>query len=204
MKHPAYANATIVKRTFEKGLKVYGEEQTMAYWESKKEDYMNHYQQNLGKVESELNSSVLKNLSEKWKTQTFAIAKDDPLKTLNFLHQFKEKELVRQEKAAAAAQAEAQKEHIQGLYRKYWNIQAMIKDYPSAKPHYHDALEGLAKEIYQDKSFMKALKISDARDARDIETFARGKEYEQEQEQERLQEKEHSHSLDRGRGGYSL
>ncbi|MBS0271185.1 MAG: AAA family ATPase [Proteobacteria bacterium] len=198
MKHPAYANATIVKRAFEKGLKVYGEAQAIAYWESKKEDYMNVYQQNLGKVEIELNSPVLKNFSEKWKAQAFEPAKDDPLKALNFLHQFKEKELVRQEKASAAAQAEAQKEHIAGLYRKYWNTQEMIKDHPSVHSHYHGYLEGLAKEIYLDKSFMKALKISDAKDARDIESFARGKEYQQKQEQE------HIHSLDRGRGGISL
>jgi len=50
------------------------------------------------------------------------------------------------------------------------------------------------KEIYLDKSFIKAFKISDEKDARDIESLIRGKEYQQLQE--------HIGSL--GRGGLSL
>ena len=69
MKHPAFAEAAVVKLAFEKGLKIYGEEQAITYWESKKDPYVQQYQQHLAKVETELNSPLLTHLTDKWKDQ---------------------------------------------------------------------------------------------------------------------------------------
>ena len=96
-----------------------------------------------------------------------------------------------------AAYERAKQDHIQGVYQKFWQTEKMIEGHPSVRPHYKDYLEGLAKEMFQDKVFMNALKYSDANDARHIEHMAQGQKL-----QEQHQEKEHIRSLDRG--GYSL
>jgi hypothetical protein len=78
MKHPAFNNATIVKEAFKKGLKAHGEEQAIAYWNQRKEDFLKPYSQNLAKVERELISPLLNRFTIQWKDQTHTFAQQDP------------------------------------------------------------------------------------------------------------------------------
>ncbi len=104
----------------------------------------------------------------------------------------------------ATQKQQAKQDHIQGIYRQYWQTEKMLEGHPSVRSHYKDYLEGLAKEMFQDKTFMENLKIIDAKDARAIEHLAAGKKQEKVriQEQERIQEQ--THSMTRDRGGLSL
>jgi len=180
-----------------------GEEQAIAYWESRKEGYMQHYQQNLAKVDTELNSTLLNNLTDKWKDQAREVAKQDPIKVLDLINELKDKELERQEisrvELKASQEQQAKREHIEGIHLQFKEIQKTLKEYPTAYSAFKDHLKELACEMTRDKTFMEALKLSDAKEAKLIEHIAQDKKL---QEQERTQE--HIRSLDRGRGGLSL
>src|ERR1700722_13269183 len=92
MNHPAFttSHATVVKKAFEKGLKAYGEEKAIVYWEGSKDTLLEPYRQNLAKVENELASSAFASRMEKWKNHARDLAKQDPLKVLESFQKLKE------------------------------------------------------------------------------------------------------------------
>jgi hypothetical protein len=105
MKHPAFNHATIVKEAFEKGLKAQGEEQAIAYWNQRKEDFLQPYHQNLAKVETELTSPFLNRFTIQWKDQAHTLAQQDPERVLNVLTKVKIKEAERYERLVAEEKA---------------------------------------------------------------------------------------------------
>jgi hypothetical protein len=201
MKQPAFDTATIVKRAFEKGLQAYGQEQAIAYWDSKKDAYIQHHQQNIRKVEIELHSPLLNNLTDKWKGQARGFAQKDPLKVLGLLDKLKDSEMDRREKIAdearAAQEQQAKREHINGVYQRYKELHHRVKD--RSEDSLNPDLKKCAHELMKDKPFMENLKVSDAKEAMLIEQLALSKQL---QEEKRIQQ--HIQSLSRDRGGMSL
>jgi hypothetical protein len=197
MKHPAFDNATVVKRAFEKGLQAYGQEQAIEYWDSKKEAYIHHHQQNIGKVEAELHSPLLNNLTDKWKNEARGFAQQDPLRVLGLLNKLKNDEMDRREtqatEARAAQEHQARRNHINGVYQNYKELHFRAMEKPD-DPLKED-LKKCSQELMKDKTFMENLKIADAKEAMLIEQIATKKQL---QEQERIQE--HIHSLNRDSG----
>jgi len=207
MKHPAFAKATIVKHAFEKGLKLYGEERALAYWESKKEAFVQSYQRTLTKVETELNSPLLNRLTGQWKDQAKEVAKGDLIRVLNLIHRLKNDEIKRCEKISSEAAQEqrikdtlkerqVKHDHMKGIHLQFKETYNLVKEYPTARSLYKEDLKELGQKLFQDKTFMETLKALDSKEAKLIERMAQGKSL---QEQERIH-----HSLDRGRGGISL
>jgi len=197
MKQPAFDNAIVVKRAFEKGLQAYGQEQAIEYWDSKKEAYIQYHQQNINKVETELHSPLLNNLTDKWKDQARGFAQQDPLKVLGLLDKLKNDEMDRRETQAAETRAaqehQAKRDHINGAYQNYKELQYRFNDKPDDA--LREELKKCSQELMKDKTFMENLKIADAKEAMLIEQIATKKQL---QEQERIQE--HIHSLNRDTG----
>jgi len=208
MKHPAYANATIVKTAFEKGLKAHGEEKAIAYWEERKQDFLHPYQQNLAKVETELTSPLLNRFTDQWKDQARGFAAQDPARVLDMLIKVKTKEAAHYERIAAEEKArqeridaekrasqerQAHQDHIKYTYLRFQSLYDMVKDTRHIPEAFKEDLKKFSKEIAQDHTFMSNLKLRDSEEAEKIKDIAQIKNIE-----------EHFHSLDRGRGGYSL
>lgn len=101
-KHPAFNAADFYKRVFTKGLETHGEAASIEYWKSKREPYMQMYEQKIEKVEHELHSPLLSTLSDKAKGLARTAAHGDPDKALKFLA-----DLQRIKKAEQDAQAQA-------------------------------------------------------------------------------------------------
>ncbi len=197
MKHPAFDNATVVKRAFEKGLKAYGQEQAIEYWDSKKEAYIQYHQQNINKVEAELHSPLLNNLTDKWKDQARGFAQQDPLKVLGLLDKLKNDEMDRRETRAAETRAaqehQERRNHINGVYQNYKELQYRFKEKP--EDLLNQDLKKCSQELMKDKAFMDNLKVSDAKEAMLIEQIATKKQLQQEKQIE-----EHIQSINRDRG----
>ena len=51
MQHPAFNTAGFIKKVFQKGVKRYGEEAAIRYWQEKREPYMKLYEQKLETVD---------------------------------------------------------------------------------------------------------------------------------------------------------
>jgi Ti-type conjugative transfer relaxase TraA len=83
--HPAFKLADKYKDTFTEGLKLYGEEGAVHYWQSKREAFFKLYEQKIAAVESILTSPVLSYLSDDSKNLTRNVAFEDPDKTLDLL-----------------------------------------------------------------------------------------------------------------------
>jgi hypothetical protein len=208
MKHSAFANATIVKAAFEKGLKAQGEEKAIAYWEERKQDFLRPYQENLAKVETELSSPLLSRFTDQWKDQAHTFAQQDPARVLGMLIKVKTREAAhyeriaveekaRQEKIIAEERAvkeqQAHREHIKGTYLRFQSLYDMVKDTRHIPEAFKEDLKKFSKVIAQDHTFMSNLKLRDSEEAEKIKHIAQGKEIE-----------EHMRSMDRGRGGFSL
>ncbi|HUX79467.1 MAG TPA: AAA family ATPase, partial [Alphaproteobacteria bacterium] len=65
MSHPAFKAAEFIKKVFHEGVKRYGEEAAIGYWQEKREPYMKLYEQKLETVDQELQSPLLSYLSDK-------------------------------------------------------------------------------------------------------------------------------------------
>ena len=208
MKHPAFNNSTIVKEAFKKGLKAHGEEQTIAYWNQRREDFLKPYNQNLAKVERELISPLLNRFTIQWKDQTRAFAEQDPTRVLNVLTKVKTKEAERYKRIAAeekareekviaeekaAQERQAHREHIKDTYLQFKNLYDILKDTRHIPEAFKEDLKKFSKELAQDHDFMNHLKLRDSEEVEKIKQVAQSKNLE-----------EHFRSLDRGRGGYSL
>jgi ATP-dependent exoDNAse (exonuclease V) alpha subunit len=197
MKHPAFANATIVKSAFEKGLKAHGEEKAIAYWEERKQDFLKPYNQNLAQVERELISPLLNRFTDQWKDQARGFAAQDPEKVLNLLTKVKGREAARYERIAteerAVKEQQAHREHIKYTYLRFQSLYEMVKDTRHIPEAFKEDLKKFSKELAQDHAFMSHLKLRDSEEAEKIKHIAQGKEIE-----------EHMRSMDRGRGGMSL
>ncbi|OJW52228.1 MAG: hypothetical protein BGO67_05390 [Alphaproteobacteria bacterium 41-28] len=199
MAHPAFANATVIRRAFAKGLKVHGEEKAIAYWDNKKEGPLRLYQQNLGKVETELHSPLLNRLTDHWKDQARELAKQEPMRVLGLLQKLKEDELNKREQVASdnrklsekvnlPQKQEIKQNPMEETYLRFKALHDVFKDISEVPPSFKEEFKHLAQELIQDKNFMESLKLLDANKAKIIQRIA--------QEQER--------SKDLGRGGLSL
>jgi hypothetical protein len=208
MKHPAFNNATIIKEAFKKGLKSHGEEQAIAYWNQRKENFLQPYHQNLAKVETELSSSLLNRYTNEWKDQARSFAHQDPARVLNVLTKVKTKEAARYERIAAEEQArqeridaekraaqerQAHHDHIRDTYLRFNSLYDMEKDTRHIPEAFKEDLKKFSKTLTQDHDFMSHLRLRDSEEAEKIRNIAQSKNLE-----------EHFRSLDRGRGGYSL
>lgn len=208
MKHPAFSNATIVKEAFKKGLKAHGEEQAIAYWNQRKEDFLKPYNQNLAKVERELISPLLNRFTTQWKGQAHTLAQQDPTRVLNVLTKVKTREAERYERIAveekarqekmiaeekAAQERQVHREHIKDTYLQFKNLYEILKDTRHIPEAFKENLKKFSKELAQDHDFMNHLKLRDTEEIEKIKQVAQSKNLE-----------EHFRSLDHGRGGYSL
>ena len=86
-KHPAFQKANHYKQVFEEGLKIYGKEGAIQYWQSKREPFLKLYEQKLEAVEQELKSPLLSYFSDEARDLARKTALNDPDKTLRFLSQ---------------------------------------------------------------------------------------------------------------------
>jgi hypothetical protein len=210
MKHPAFNSATIVKDAFKKGLQAHGEEQAIAYWTQRKEEFLQPYQQNLAKVERELISPLLNRFTTQWKDQAHAFAQQDPTRVLNILMKVKTKEAERYERIAAEEKAgqekmiaeeraekerQAHRDHIKDTYLRLKSLYDMVKDTCYIPEAFKEDLKKFSQELTRDQPFMETLKLRDDKEAKLIQRLAQGKE---------LEEQERIHSMSRGRGGMSL
>ena len=208
MKHPAFNNATIIKEAFKKGLKAHDEEQAIAYWTQRKEEFLKPYNQNLAKVERELISPLLNRFTTQWKDQAHTFAQQDPARVLNVLTKVKTREAARYERIAAeekarqekmiaeeraAQERQAHREHIKDTYLQLKNLYTNLKDRSHIPEAFKEDLKKFSKELAQDRDFMNHLKLRDTEEAEKIKNVAQSKDLE-----------EHFRSLDCGRGGYSL
>ncbi|MBY0293123.1 MAG: hypothetical protein K2W92_07550, partial [Alphaproteobacteria bacterium] len=73
------------KEVFTEGLKLYGEERAVQYWQSKREVFFKLYEQKIEAVENTLSSPILSYLSDESRNLTRKSAFEDPDKTLDFL-----------------------------------------------------------------------------------------------------------------------
>ena len=83
--HPAFKLADKYKEVFTEGLKLYGEEGAVHYWQSKREAFFKLYEKKIEAVESILTSPVLSYLSDDSRNLTRKSAFEDPDKTLDLL-----------------------------------------------------------------------------------------------------------------------
>ncbi|OJW49962.1 MAG: hypothetical protein BGO67_11480 [Alphaproteobacteria bacterium 41-28] len=217
MKHPAFNRATLVKKTFEEGYKLYGEEKATAYWESKKEAYLHLYQQKLTQVEKELTSPFLSYMSEKSRDLARKAAQTDPDRALTFLKNLQASKKAEQEAKEIKmqrSQEQAQnslKERIPSFkeaekiksiedidhkefretisaYSRFKELKDEIKKSPEDEFYLRKELRILGKSIYQNKEAFEHILRLDPDMSQSIQKAA--------------QEKAKVHSLDRG--GYSL
>ena len=86
-KHPAFQKADHYKKVFEEGIKLYGEEGAIQYWQSKREPFLKMYEQKIETVEHELKSPLLSYFSDEARDLARKTALNDPDKTLSFLSQ---------------------------------------------------------------------------------------------------------------------
>lgn len=192
-KHPAFANATAVHQAFEKGIKIHGEEKAIAYWESRKSELLQGYNQDLAKIEKELESSLFNCRSDQWKNQARTWAKENPLRVLDLIQKLKE-DAPKQE-TSVPVKPTTQAPKINPTEEKYLQFKALhgvLKDNPNSPASFKEDLKRLGKELYQDKDFMNNLKLLERNEAKNIERI----------NQERTQERQRS--LERDRGGLSM
>jgi len=195
MEHPAFttSHAIVVKKAFEKGLKVYGEEKSIAYWEDNKDILLQPHRQNMAKVENELASSAFGFRTEKWKNHARELAQQDPLKVLESLQKLKEDAAQKLEKQTLEAKPiqgapYVKQNSLEDTYLRFKGLHEALKndpDHPLTKD-----LKHLAQELFQDKDFMKSLQQQQAKEVKFIERMA--------------QDKAHVIALERDRGGMSL
>ncbi|HUX79702.1 MAG TPA: AAA family ATPase [Alphaproteobacteria bacterium] len=195
MDYPAFttSHAIVVKKAFEKGLKVYGEEKAIAYWRDNKDTLLEPYRQNLVKVENELTSSAFASRTEKWKNHARELAQQDPLKVLESFQKLKDdaaQKLEKQMLEAKPIQAVpyVKQNTLEDTYLRFKGLHEALKndpDHPLTKD-----LKHLAQELFQDKDFMKSLQQQQGKEVKLIERIA--------------QEKAHTIALERDRGGLSL
>lgn len=195
MDHPAFttSHAVVVKKAFEKGLKIYGEEKAIAYWNDSKDTLLEPYRHNLAKVENELAFSAFVFRTEKWKNHARELAQQDPLKVLESFQKLKDDAAQKLEKQALETKSiqaapYVKQNTLEDTYHRFQVLHAALKDRPD-NPLTKD-LKDLAKELFQDKEFMKSLQQGQAKEVKLIERIA--------------QEKAHSITLERDRGGMSL
>ncbi|OJW55183.1 MAG: hypothetical protein BGO67_05270 [Alphaproteobacteria bacterium 41-28] len=218
MKHPAFSRATIVKKTFEEGYKLYGEEKAIAYWESKKEAYFHLYQQKLNQVEKEFTSPFLSYMSDKSRDLARNAAQTDPDRALKFLKNRQASKKAEQEakdikmqrsqeqtqnslKERIPSFKETQKiKSIEDIHQKefteafsaYFRFKELkyeLKKSPEDEPYLKAELRKLGKSIYKNKEAFEHIQRLDPDMSQSIQKAA-------------AQEKAKIHSLDRG--GYSL
>lgn len=194
MDHPAFttSHAIIVKKAFEKGLKIYGEEKAIDYWEDNKDILLQPYRQNLAKIEHELSSSAFASRTEKWKNHARELAQQDPLKVLESFAKLKEdaaQKLEKQILETKSTQAlQAKQQALDDTYLRFKGLHETLTndpDHPLAKD-----LKHLAQELFQNKDFIKSLQQQQAKEVKLIERIA--------------QDKAHTMALERSRGGLSL
>lgn len=188
-KHPAFARAANVQQAFEKGLKIHGEEKAIAYWASKKGELLQNYQQNLTKIDKELNAPLFNCRSDQWKDQARELAKQDPTRVLNLIQQLKD-DATKQERIIPAQPVTPtpQVNPTEEKYLQFKTLYGALKDNPNPPAAFQEDLKRLGKEVFQDKEFMKHLKLLERNEAKNIERM--------------VQEKQRVLELDRG--GLSL
>ncbi len=213
MKHPAFAHATIIKKAFEKGLKVHGEDSAITYWTRKKEFLLRTYHQNLAKVEKALNAPHLSHFTDSWKDEAREWAKQDPVRVLNLFKKLKDKELYRHEKQDSEKNfhsphekeiknSKSHKEeihlreihlketHLGETYLRFKEISRTLENNLETNHSLREEFKRLGHELSQNKDFMEAIKRVDLQAAKLIEGM--------------VEEQSLSHSINLGRGGYSI
>lgn len=203
MSHPAFANAQFIKKVFDKGLKLHGETEAIAYWDSRKDSFFQAYHQNLETVEKELQSPLLDHLEDEWKDKVREFATQDPLKILTFLAEKKEEEFHRRESVAseerkARERVEAQEKaafveqkrqsDLRDAYWRFKELDRAMKATLHPPVSLREEFRQLGHTLSQDKDFMHTLSRQDTNITRVLERF-------QEQRRER--------ELERDDGGYS-
>ncbi|HUX79462.1 MAG TPA: hypothetical protein VMW10_06960, partial [Alphaproteobacteria bacterium] len=209
MSHPAFKNAEFIKKVFHEGVKRYGEEASIRYWQEKREPYMKLYEQKLGTVDHELQSPLLSYLSDKSRDLAQKAAREDPDKALKFLknlqaskqaeHEARERERqATQEKlktrhsfsSSHTIERNNLKEAFSG-YIRFKELTYELKRSPYDSD-FQKELRELGKSIFKNKEAFERIKSLDPDISQEIQKVA-------EQKKISLERK-----LDRGRGGLSL
>jgi hypothetical protein len=216
-KHPAFMRADHYRRVFEEGLKRYGEEKAVEYWQSKRGEFFALYEKKIASVGETLASPLLSYMSQESKGLAYKAAFEDPDKALKFLGQVKEvkqAEIETKEKQTRVRDSDVsatlsknkgvsleRDPHDQGeklskahaAYFRFKDVKDWLRDSPDS-PALHKELRKAGMEVFKDKEVFAHIESIDQKAAREIQKIA------QIQEKERVQAIEREHS----RGGYSL
>jgi ATP-dependent exoDNAse (exonuclease V) alpha subunit len=214
MKHPAFNEAGFIKRVFEKGLKLHGEEASLSYWQEKREPYMKLYEQKLETVKKELASPLLSYLSEKSQELARKAALEDPDRALTFLKNLqaskqaeldaKEREMQRSQKLSQKSEGfssskervkieeDLSQKELRETYSSYFRFKDLKHELDRSPydPDLQKELRDLGKSIYKNKETFEVIKNLDPDISKSIQ-------------KEALQKKI-DHDINRGRGGLSL
>jgi len=214
-KHPAFNKADFIKKVFHEGVKLYGEDASIRYWQEKREPYMRLYEQKLGTVDQELQSPYLGYLSNKSRDLARKAAREDPDKALKFLRELQVSKQVEQEAKERERQAaqeklkareslssshtfERDKIGLRDIYQEAFSGYTRFKELKHElnrspdHPDFQKELRELGKSIFKNKEAFEHIKNLDPDISQEIQKAAQQKKISLERD------------LDRGRGGFSL
>lgn len=215
MQHPAFKTAEFIKKVFQEGVKRYGEEASIRYWQEKSEPYMKLYEQKLHTVDQELQSPLLSYLSDKSRDLARKAAQEDPDKALKFLGDLQASKKAEQEAKEREVQAAQEKlkarhsfspsntlerdrigirDNFQEAFSGYTRFKELTYELKRIPDHsdFQKELRELGKSIYKNKEAFEHIKSLDPDISQEIQKIAQQKKISLERE------------LDRGRGGFSL
>lgn len=208
MKHPAFKDADFYKRVFEKGLPSLGEAASIQYWQSKREPYMQIFEQKIEKVDHELQSPLLSYMSDESRGLARKAALEDPDKALRFLSHLQETKRTEQETRALqereaalklkeeqerTRQEQVRQENFQKAFSHYFRFRDLNRELEKSY-NYDSELEKerttLGKSLYKNKEVFEHIQKIDPEISKAIKQIA------QEQHLQKMREMD--------RGGFSL
>lgn len=214
MTHPAFKNAGFIKKVFYEGVKRFGEEASIRYWQEKREPYMKLYEQKLVTVDRELQSPYLSYMSEKSRDLAQKAARENPDKALKFLKDLQaskqaEHEARERERQAALEKLKAShsfssshtlergrigiRDNFQEAsgYTRFKELKHELKRSPYDSD-FNKELHELGKSIFKGKETFERIKSLDPDISQEIQKVAQQKKISLERE------------FDRSYGGFSL
>ncbi len=209
-KHPAFRKTDHYKRVFEEGLNLHGEAAAIAYWNTRREPFLELYEQKLGMVAQELTSPILSYMSEESRELARSCALEDPDRVLEFLGKIKDsKQDVRDHLKEAAALNSSAVQNIQAkssdlddgfkAYSLFKNLKQQLENSPNDRD-IQKALHEAGKDLFKNREMFSQIERMDPEMGKFIKQQAELKLQDMQIEKQLLLEKQ----LELDRGGYSL
>lgn len=207
-KHPAFKRADSYKRVFEEGLKLYGAEGAIQYWNEKREPFLALYEEKIKEVEETLQAPILSYLSQESKALALKAAVEDPdraLSRLTHLQDSRQREQDEKAKAESPPQvlelqkAQDLKHQNEGAffagYSKFKQLHYRLEHSPSDRA-LQEELREISKQLYDNKEMFGQIDRIDADMGKSIKHLAKSKDPFFEQQRQLQKEMD--------RGGFSL